>query len=813
MASAAYVINGAASTPTFSPVAGSYGPTQNVTISTSTSGATVCYTTTGATPTSSSPGVCAAGSTQYVAPVSVATSLTLKAIATKAGFSDSTVGSAAYTINGAVASVTFSPVGGSYGPSQSVTLATVTGSAAICYTTDGTTPTATSPGTCSHGTTYSGAITVSTTQTITAIGTKASFSNSAVTSAGYTINGTLATPTFNPIAGTYASSQAVTISSTQVIVNSMTETSNANDSSGNAPHRNTYTNCATSCSAGVPQPPNGSGVSHGTRWCNSSQIVACGTFGSTAVTSAISGAGTSQLDNGLGQGGVDSAASVTNTYAGVTGTGCGVGATFTSNLFPGLTLPGETANSRGVWGIVTDSSSGNSSMLGVTKYNTNGDLGNNLERVDCASPNTISVGGQHYEWDSNYNTSGGSYMGFGWDYNFVTSKMRAAFQNAPAWTDVELCPIAGGACVTTYSWPAGDYLFSERHDYWDAGCTFSGPANCAHYGQICLQLWNAGSPVNSLTCYNIQNAATHTPISATPINKTTWTRPQYGPQHQWDVNATSATLTANVAFDSLVAFAPAATICYTVDGTTPTTNGAGTCTHGSTYSGPVTVASSLTIKAIATEAGFTDSAEGDAAYVIGVADPTFSPTPGAYAGTQSVTLADTTAGTTILYTTNGSTPSCPSTGTTYTTPISVSVTTTIKAIGCKSGLSDSNVVTGTYTINGTVSAPTFSPVAGTYTGSQSVTISSSTAGATLCFTIDGSTPTTTGAGVCTHGTTYSIPVVVPSSLTIKAIGTKSGFTDSSVASAAYVITLPPPAGSVVIAGLQKWRGSIAIGHL
>src|SRR6185369_12103437 len=104
---------------------------------------------------------------------------------------------------------------------------------------------------------------------------------------------------------------------------------------------------------------------------------------------------------------------------------------------------------------------------------------------------------------------------------------------APAWIDMELCPIAGGACITTYSWPAGDYLFSERHDYWDAGCSYSGPTNCAHYGQICLQLWAAGSPVNSLTCYNIQDASTHLPISATPINKTTWTRPQYGVQHQW----------------------------------------------------------------------------------------------------------------------------------------------------------------------------------------------------------------------------------------------------------------------------------------
>jgi hypothetical protein len=136
-------------------------------------------------------------------------------------------------------------------------------------------------------------------------------------------------------------------------------------------------------------------------------------------------------------------------------------------------------------------------MLAVSKYNTNGDTGTNLERVDCASPNTTSAGGQHYEWDSNYNDSAGSYEGFGMDYDFSTSKLRACFQNCSGWTNMELVPIGGGSPITTYSWPSGDYLFSERHDYWDPGCSFSSPTNCAHYGQICLQLWNAGSPVNS----------------------------------------------------------------------------------------------------------------------------------------------------------------------------------------------------------------------------------------------------------------------------------------------------------------------------
>jgi Chitobiase/beta-hexosaminidase C-terminal domain len=46
-----------------------------------------------------------------------------------------------------------------------------------------------------------------------------------------------------------------------------------------------------------------------------------------------------------------------------------------------------------------------------------------------------------------------------------------------------------------------------------------------------------------------------------------------------------------------------ATICYTIDGTIPTANGGGTCTHGTTYTGPITYFSGETIKAIGSKDG------------------------------------------------------------------------------------------------------------------------------------------------------------------------------------------------------------------
>ncbi|GGU82751.1 hypothetical protein GCM10010178_86600 [Lentzea flava] len=79
-----------------------------------------------------------------------------------------------------------------------------------------------------------------------------------------------------------------------------------------------------------------------------------------------------------------------------------------------------------------------------------------------------------------------------------------------------------------------------------------------------------------------------------------------------------------------------------------------------------------------------------------------------------------------------------------------------------------------------VATPTFSPPGGSYTSGQTVTITTATSGATIRYTVDGSTPTSSSP-------VYSGPISVPSSRTINAIGIKSGLTNSTVASATYTI--------------------------
>ncbi|MEN9354000.1 MAG: hypothetical protein RL318_1325 [Fibrobacterota bacterium] len=88
----------------------------------------------------------------------------------------------------------------------------------------------------------------------------------------------------------------------------------------------------------------------------------------------------------------------------------------------------------------------------------------------------------------------------------------------------------------------------------------------------------------------------------------------------------------------------------------------------------------------------------------------------------------------------------------------------------------------TTTTPATVSAPVFSPAGGTYTSAQTVTLSSSTSGAVVYYTMDGSNPTVAS-------TPYVQPITVAASATIKAIAVNAATgATSSVSSASFIIT-------------------------
>ena len=110
-----------------------------------------------------------------------------------------------------------------------------------------------------------------------------------------------------------------------------------------------------------------------------------------------------------------------------------------------------------------------------------------------------------------------------------------------------------------------------------------------------------------------------------------------------------------------------------------------------------------------------------------------------------------------------------------------------------------------------VATPTFSLTEGTYTGSQIVTISTATTGATICYTTNG--VDSTSSSTLINGTSGS--VTISSTTTLKARAFKSGSTDSGVASAIYTIstsgngeidrTNEGGTGNGVQDSIKKWR--------
>jgi hypothetical protein len=159
--------------------------------------------------------------------------------------------------------------------------------------------------------------------------------------------------------------------------------------------------------------------------------------------------------------------------------------------------------------------------------------------------------------------------------------------------------------------------------------------------------------------------------------------------------------------------------------------------------------------------------------------PGFSPVAGSYTTGQSVTLTSPTTGAKIYYTLDGTTPTAKSN--LYVSAISVKTPTTISAIAIATNFTNSSVATGKYVIQVAATAPSFSPAAGKYTGTQHVTLATSTPGATIYCTLNGTTPTTASAK-------YTGAIAVSSNTTIEAVAIASGYSDSAVATAVYSIT-------------------------
>ncbi len=157
-----------------------------------------------------------------------------------------------------------------------------------------------------------------------------------------------------------------------------------------------------------------------------------------------------------------------------------------------------------------------------------------------------------------------------------------------------------------------------------------------------------------------------------------------------------------------------------------------------------------------------------------------------------VTMSCTVADAEIHYTTDGTEPTMASV--TYTAPVVLDTpgTYTMKAIALKTGWENSNVTTGTYTVTApqapdTVNVPVITPSTDLYYAPQTVTITCADADAVIRYTTDGTEPSE-------NSMLYAAPFTVNTTTTIMAKAWKSGMIPSGTA--AVTITFPDQVANI-----------------
>ncbi|MBI9103745.1 MAG: chitobiase/beta-hexosaminidase C-terminal domain-containing protein [Spirochaetales bacterium] len=223
------------------------------------------------------------------------------------------------------------------------------------------------------------------------------------------------------------------------------------------------------------------------------------------------------------------------------------------------------------------------------------------------------------------------------------------------------------------------------------------------------------------------------------------------------------------------------TIVYTTDGDDP-----GPFGPGSFYSDPIPVTADTIIKAIAFDSTDTGNVSDimTAEYRITdyVEDPVLELAGGTYNEDQTLTITCATADSVIFYTTDGTEPSGEN-GTPYTGSVTIDRTMTVKAVGTKTDWGESNPFSATYTMALSNVVPSLT--SGTFNTPQTVELSSATSGDTIYYTLDGTTPDETSD-------TYTDPIAIDVSTTLKAVAKRDGWTDSQTLTEDYELKVVTP---------------------
>ena len=169
-----------------------------------------------------------------------------------------------------------------------------------------------------------------------------------------------------------------------------------------------------------------------------------------------------------------------------------------------------------------------------------------------------------------------------------------------------------------------------------------------------------------------------------------------------------------------------------------------------------------------------------------VTAPTFSESSKTFANKFDLTLSMGSDAELIMYTTDGTDPSYENNnGELYESPISISHTTTVKAIAVSDEGKESDVVSETYTLE--FPAPALSETSKIFKDPFTVTISANaTAAEGILYTLDGSKPSIDNDAT----EIYTEPIQISATTTLKAVSYTSNGSDneySPVATAVYTL--------------------------
>lgn len=750
-------MTGQVAAPVFTPEGGTYTTAQNIELTSATSGANIYYTTNGAEPTPSD--------NLYTGiAITVHNSRTLKAKAFKLNWADSDAATAVYEITGTCADPVMSPGAGTYNDAQYVTLTATPTDAQIFYTLDENSPSIL----------YSSPILVDKSLIIKAITYKAGWTNSNISTSSYILKP--AQPVLSPAGGTYPTSQSVTISSATsgVVIHYTTDGSTPN---GLSPVYTMPLNLSLNSSVTVKA------LALKPNWADSDETNATYIITGTVSTPNLSPVG------GVYTTTQDVTITCATSDAIIHYTTDGSAPTVISPIYAGpINVPLDS--SLIIKAIALKADWLDSAVASET-YTVNGTVAMpvmNPPAGTYATPQDITIQcvtsgvAIYYTIDGSNPTSTSTvYTGPITIPSYTTLTIKATAVKA-GWLDSpianETYTITGIVATPVMSLNSGTFATSQNVYI---TCSTSGAT--IHYttddseptGASPVYTGAINIPLNS----NVTLKAIATKADWIDSAAASATYTITGPVATPELSPVGDTYSAEQNI-TITCATSGATIYYTTDGTTPDTD-------SSVYSAPINIplSTNMTVKAYATKASYTDSEIAIEDYVVtaGIADtPILSPASGTYTTAQNVTITCNTASSSIYYTTDGSTPSEEST--IYTGPIPVSTNTvmTIRAIGVASGWTDSAPAGESYIVTGTVATPALSLVGGVYGAAKDISIMTATTGATIYYTTDGTTPTTSSA-------IYDSPINVPvyTTMTIQALATKTDWLDSAVASATYTI--------------------------